>query len=112
MKRIIQTSVALLLCLGAAVGAHAQWPLGREATQGSVKSGEPSGGITLTGRYQVFVSPNVKGHTFMLDTESGKVWIMKKDSASGDYSLQRIPVENVDDQPKAPDRGRGLDKGR
>jgi hypothetical protein len=32
----------------------------------------------------------------MLDTDTGKVWIMKKDPASGDFSFQRVPVQEVD----------------
>jgi len=56
--------------------------------------------VTATGRYQIFVSPHVKKHTFMLDTETGRVWIMKKDHASGDFSWKRVPVDEVDDKEK------------
>ena len=90
--RFITVIATLMITAGA---AEAQWPLGRDAQQG-LKLGEPGGAITLTGRYQIFVSPNVKGHTFMLDTDTGNVWIMKKDNTSGDFSFQRIPVEQTD----------------
>jgi hypothetical protein len=92
MIRFITVFVTLLITAGA---AEAQWPLGRDAQQG-LKLGEPGGAVTVTGRYQIFVSPNVKGHTFMLDTDTGKVWIMKKDNTSGDFSFQRIPVDQID----------------
>ncbi len=75
--------------------AFAQWPLGREISPTITKSGENSGYLTGSGRFQVFVSPNVKGHTFMLDTETGRIWIFKKDNSSGDISLQRIPVDQL-----------------
>jgi hypothetical protein len=92
MIRFIAIVITSLVTVGA---AEAQWPLGRDTQQG-LKLGEPGATITVTGRYQIFVSPNVKGHTFMLDTETGKVWIMKKDSMSGDFSFQRIPVQQID----------------
>ena len=76
--------------------AHAQWPLGREGSQQASKLGEPGATITVTGRYQIFVSPNVKGHTFMIDTDTGRIWIMKKDHATGEFSLLRIPVDQVE----------------
>ncbi len=75
--------------------AHAQWPLGKELAQPPHKA-EPSPGVTTTGRFQVFVSPNHKGHTFMLDTDNGKVWMIVKDHTSGELSLRRVPVEEVD----------------
>lgn len=60
------------------------------------KEMQPSPNLTTSGRFQVFTSPNIKGHTFMLDTDTGKVWVMKKDSTSGEFSLHRIVVEQVD----------------
>lgn len=86
----------LLLVLAASVPAEAQWPLGRDVTQ-LQKAPESSLAVMSSGRFQVFVSPNVKGHTFMLDTDTGKVWIMKKDETLGDFSFKRVPVEQVDD---------------
>jgi hypothetical protein len=82
-----------------ASSAQAQWPLGKEFATQEAKSTESSPYVTTTGRYQIFVSPQAKGYSFMLDTDTGRVWIMKKDSTSGDFSLQRIPVEQVDTQP-------------
>ncbi len=76
--------------------AQAQWPWGRDMSQQIPKVGEPGATITVTGRYQIFVSPNVKGHTFMIDTDTGRVWIMKKDYATGEFSLQRIPVDQIE----------------
>ncbi len=99
MKGVIRLMLvpAMVLVLGAT--AQAQWPLGKELSLQEGKSTEGGPYVTNTGRYQIFVSPQAKGFTFMLDTDTGKVWIMKKDSTSGDFSLQRIPVEQVDAQP-------------
>ena len=97
MKPTMQVCVILALCFGTAISADSQWPLGKELSQTALKVGDSSSSITLTGRYQMFVSPNAKGHTFMIDTDTGRLWIMKKDSASGDFSLQRIPVDQVDE---------------
>ncbi|HMK37215.1 MAG TPA: hypothetical protein VK463_19230 [Desulfomonilaceae bacterium] len=80
---------------GAFVPAYAQWPLGREGLQ-EAKSSDGLPNVTGSGRFQIFVSPQAKGYTFMLDTDTGKVWIMKKDHTSGEFSMQRIPVEQVD----------------
>ncbi len=95
MGNVIRFIAVVITSFVTAGAAQAQWPLGRDAQQG-LKLGEPGATITVTGRYQIFVSPNVKGHTFMLDTETGKVWIMKKDNTSGDFSFQRVPVEQID----------------
>ena len=98
MCSLIRSVITVILCLIVAGLAHAQWPLGRDGAPQMLKSGEHGDTITLTGRFQVFVSPNVKGHTFMLDTDTGRIWIMKKDSTTGDFSFQRIPVEQIDSQ--------------
>ena len=79
------------------MAAYGQWPLGKDLSAGTVKSGEAFGYLIGSGRFQVFVSPNVKGHTFMLDTETGRIWIFKKDTTSGDLSLQRIPVDQLNE---------------
>ncbi len=97
MRNVIRFTTIVISCLVTVGATEAQWPLGRDAQQG-IKLGEPGATITVTGRFQIFVSPNVKSHTFMLDTDTGKVWIMKKDSTTGDFSLQRIPVEQIDSQ--------------
>jgi hypothetical protein len=89
-----------MLCVFGLPGlATAQWPLGRDITT-SLKA-EPTGTVvTATGRFQIFISPNIKDQTFMLDTDSGRVWILRKDHASGDFFLKRVPVDEVDGAPK------------
>ena len=91
---LLWLAVPLVSLIGMA-HAHAQWPLG-EGLSKMQKEMQPSPNLTTSGRFQVFTSPNIKGHTFMLDTDSGRVWVMKKDSTSGEFSLQRIPVDQVD----------------
>ncbi len=100
MYGLIRFGVILFLNLAMLGLSHAQWPLGRDTAQQIGKSGEPGATVTLSGRYQIFISPNVKGHTFMLDTDTGRVWIMKKDNTTGDFSFQRIPVDQVDSEKK------------
>jgi hypothetical protein len=87
--------VLLLALAGLASLAEAQWPLGKELT-GQETKGESFPNVTGTGRFQIFVSPQAKGYTFMLDTETGRVWIMKKDHTSGEFSLHRVQVEQID----------------
>lgn len=95
MKKLMYAVLVCTLWLASVSPSHSQWPLGKEALQ-DLKSSDASPNVTVTGRFQIFVSPQAKGYTFMLDTDTGKVWIMKKDHASGEYSLQRIPVDQVD----------------
>ncbi|MCX5872197.1 MAG: hypothetical protein NTY51_03040 [Deltaproteobacteria bacterium] len=98
IKRFLSMTCMLFVLLTAwDVPVLAQWPLGKELPPGSTKTGESGGYLTGSGRFQVFVSPNIKGHTFMLDSETGRVWIFKKDNASGDISIQRIPVDQLND---------------
>ncbi len=86
----------LVIAFGLLPGlAAAQWPLGRDEGIGA-KGTEHRESIMVSGRYQVFVSPNVKGHTFMIDTDTGRVWVLKKDSSSGEFSFQRVIVDQVD----------------
>jgi hypothetical protein len=96
----MKTFIVLIVCMGVLPGAasvcYAQWPLGKDLAQGLAKPTEPGPTITVTGRFQMLTSPNAKGQTFMLDTDTGKVWILKKDHATGEFSLQRIPVDEVD----------------
>jgi len=80
------------VCLG-------QWPLTREGLE--LKSSESGQNLTSRGRFQVFTSPQAKGSTFMIDSETGKIWIMIKDSSSGEFSMQRIPVAEIDQKDKA-----------
>lgn len=97
MKTALQVLlVSVALCLLTTGFAESQWPLGRDIAQGVAKSSEPGPAITVSGRFQMFTSPHLKGHTFMIDTETGRVWIMKKDHLTGDFSMQRISVEQVD----------------
>lgn len=94
-RHVICIMVALAL-QGMAAGAYAQWPLGRDVPQMGVKAEDSATHVTATGKFQIFVSPQAKGYTFMLDTDTGRVWILKKDHASGDFFLQRIRVDQVD----------------
>jgi hypothetical protein len=96
MSGFVRSAAFLILFLTATVVAQAQWPLGREMPPVGVKSEEHGTNITVTGRFQIFVSPQAKGYTFMLDTDTGKIWILKKDSTTGEFSMQRIAVDQVD----------------
>jgi hypothetical protein len=88
--------VAVLFILtGTPQGVNAQWPLGKDITQMAEKS-VPGPNITATGRFQIFISPHLKGSTFMIDTDTGKIWIILKDHSTGNFSLKRVPVEEVD----------------
>jgi hypothetical protein len=77
--------------------AYAQWPLGKELASPEPKT-ESSPQVTGSGRFQIFVSPQTKGFTFMIDTETGKIWVMKRDHTAGEFSLQRVHVEEIDAQ--------------
>ncbi|MGC8908079.1 MAG: hypothetical protein ACP5M0_11645 [Desulfomonilaceae bacterium] len=92
----LRTTYTLAVAVALLPGiASAQWPLGRD--EGIAGKGpERAETIMVSGRYQVFVSPHAKGHTFMIDTDTGRVWVLKKDSASGEFSFHRVPVDQVD----------------
>ncbi len=77
---------------------HGQWPLMREGQE--LRSSESGQNLTASGKFQIFTSPQAKGSTFMIDSETGRIWIMIKDSSSGEFSLQRIPVEEIDPKDK------------
>ncbi|MGC8658157.1 MAG: hypothetical protein ACP5U1_03700 [Desulfomonilaceae bacterium] len=98
-RLICVVSICCILMIYSESELFAQWPLGKDLAPVTAKSGEVSGYLTGSGRFQVFVSPNIKGHTFMLDTESGRIWMFKKDNASGDISLEKIPVDKLDESP-------------
>ena len=86
--------------------SRAQWPLGGDPTKKG-DSRHYSTSITMTGRFQIFVSPNIKSATFMLDTDTGRVWIMKKDHKTGAHFLKRVPADEIDkksDSIKAEDK--------
>lgn len=93
MEKIVGGALLTFLLLVGPLDSYGQWPLGKESVQPQTKSVETGVSVTGSGRHQIFVSPNVKGHTFMIDTDTGRVWIFKKDNTSGDFSLQRVPVE-------------------
>ena len=93
MEKIVGGAIFTILVFGSAVDSYGQWPLGKESVQPQTKQVETGVSVTGSGRHQIFVSPNVKGHTFMIDTDTGRIWIFKKDNTSGDFSLQRVPVE-------------------
>ncbi len=95
MEKIFSAGLLLMLSGTFLVESEAQWPLGKEISPPTGKTSEAGMFSSGSGRHQIFVSPNIKGHTFMIDTETGKVWIFRKDSASGDYSLQRVTVEGA-----------------
>jgi len=95
MKGITSAAALAIIFLAIPIPSNGQWPLGRDGLQGTLKT-EPSPTITVRGRFQFFTSPNVKGETFMLDTETGRVWILKKDGTTGLFGLERIRVEDVD----------------
>jgi hypothetical protein len=94
MKTIIRDALITFLVLALAPCVFAQWPLGREMMPAAKI--EPGPTVTVNGRFQIFTSPNEKDDTFMLDTDTGRVWLLKKDKTSGDYVFKRIRVEEVD----------------
>ncbi|MFH0822656.1 MAG: hypothetical protein V2B18_07875 [Pseudomonadota bacterium] len=95
MNRHLWLATFVLLSWGLFGNAWAQWPLTRE--QGAIPKHESQWSyVTSGGRYQVVVSPHLKDHTFMLDSDTGRVWVFKKDHSSGEFSLKRIPVDEVD----------------
>jgi hypothetical protein len=97
MKNLILTLV--LACAALPGPSYAQWLPGAPELPG--KGGDLKY-LTGAGRFQVFVSPQAKESTFMLDTETGRLWIMKKDHSSGDFSMQKVPVPDLDSARKAP----------
>lgn len=94
MKTMVRSAFVLSAILVTLPCAEAQWPLGRDAIQ--LTKPEPAPTVTVNGRFQIFTSPHEKGDTFMLDTDTGKVWLLNKDKTSGEYSFKRIPVAEVD----------------
>ena len=95
--RVATAVILISICIfaGSVSFVQAQWPLGKELAGQEAKA-ESGVNVTGTGRFQIFVSPQAKGYTFMLDTDSGRVWIMKKDHSSGEFSLQRVKVDEID----------------
>lgn len=93
MEKIVTSALLSLFLFVSAMDCYGQWPLGKEGSQPQAKTVESGVSVSGSGRFQIFVSPNVKGHTFMIDTDTGKIWMFRKDNTSGDFSLQRVPVE-------------------
>ena len=94
MRTPVVVAIVCFLVLGWQYGLQAQLPFGVDRSK---KTEEPSApNVTMTGRFQIFVSPHIKSATFMLDTDTGRVWIVKKDHKSGNYLLKRVSVEEVD----------------
>lgn len=87
--------LALLLIAIMVAPCYAQWPISPDMGK-STKEKDDRVSVTGSGRFQVFVSPSVKGETFMLDTETGKVWILKKNHSTGDFFFEKLRVEGVD----------------
>jgi hypothetical protein len=94
MKTMVTTAFFVAALAAACPSIEAQWPLGRDAMQ--MTKTEPGPTVTVSGRFQIFTSPHQKGDTFMLDTDTGRVWLLKKDMTSGEYGFKRIRVEEVD----------------
>lgn len=94
MRTIMRAALGMSLVLMLTPCTWAQWPLGGEMMR--MPKSEPSPTVTVNGRFQIFTSPNEKGETFMIDTDTGKVWILEKDTTSGAFVLKRIRVEEVD----------------
>jgi hypothetical protein len=112
MLSFIRFSAVLVLFLAGTLAAKAQWPLGREMPQAGAKTEDRGVNVTGTGRFQIFVSPQAKGYTFMLDTDTGKIWILKKDSMSGEFSMHRIHVDQVDGTHTGKPASKGTESGK
>lgn len=106
MKGLVSIAIIIVLSMAAVHVAQAQWPLGRQLPQ-MPKPSQPGPHLIATGRFQVFISPHLKDQTFMIDTDTGKVWIVKKDHSTGDFSLKRVPVEEVDEKGKGGSASKG-----
>ena len=97
MKTVVTFVFVMAAMLVTFSCAEAQWPLGGDAMQ--IAKNEPAPTVTVSGRFQIFTSPNEKGDTFMLDTDTGRIWVLRKDKTSGEFAFKRIKVEEVDSAP-------------
>lgn len=43
-----------------------------------VRAPQPTQPLTAVGRYQLFSNPNIRADTFLLDTQTGKIWRQMK----------------------------------
>ena len=110
MRILIIFAMSCLLTLGWQQGLQAQFPFGVDKIKQSTgESSVPN--ITMTGRFQMYVSPNIKNSTFMLDTDTGRVWIVKKDHTSGNYYLKRVPVDEIDNTASSTKSDKSPSKG-
>jgi hypothetical protein len=58
-------------------------------------SAQPTPGREF-GRYQIFFSPHVRADTFLVDTQTGKVWqVVKYSDLEGDPNIW-VPMDRVD----------------
>lgn len=48
------------------------------------------------GKYQIFFSPHVRADTFLLDTETGKIWVLNKIEIMEDEPLVWRYVDRID----------------
>jgi hypothetical protein len=77
--------------------AIAQMPFGAAPGPTEVSLGK---GVPTTGRFQVFVSPNIEGKTFMIDSDTGRIWLVKKNHATGDLFLEMLKVQGIYEKEK------------
>jgi hypothetical protein len=95
----------IVLCLGACFifshGAMAQMPFGAAPGPTELSLGK---GVPTTGRFQVFVSPNIEGKTFMIDSDTGRIWMVKKNHATGDLYLDMLSVRGIHENEKGADK--------
>lgn len=62
-RRLILAGAVLVLLAVVALGLRAQQAMA------PVQSSSPNG------RYQIIINPNVRADTFLLDTQTGRIWI-------------------------------------
>lgn len=75
----------------------AQMPFSAPSGPSEINLGK---GVPTTGRFQVFVSPNIDGKTFMIDSDTGKIWMVKKDHSTGALYLEKLAVEDINEKKK------------
>ena len=102
-QRLALAGMLLLLFLAALVAFGSSAPV-RAAAGGSTSPppggsiGGPPGG--LPGRYQIVISPHLRAETFLVDTQTGRTWIMTRyDDLEGKPSVWHYQdkVDNLDE---------------
>ena len=72
------------------------------ATQQTIAADQPppdqSPPTTLTGRYQIVFSPHMRADTFLLDTETGRVWSVVKFSELNGEPVVWEPMVRLDSE--------------